>query len=71
MILDFLQQTETQKLTSELSGYGLDPREWILSFRNEGHYFIQSKSDENFVFEGKTKQQGRKVTWEKIDLVSL
>jgi hypothetical protein len=71
MILDLFQQTETQKLVGQLSGYGLDPKDWVLRLQNDGNYFIQSKGDKDFVFEGKTKGQGHQVTWEKIDLISL
>jgi hypothetical protein len=71
MILDLFEQTETQKLTNALSGYGLNPSEWLLNQQGNGSYAIQSKTDKNFIFKGQIKNRGSKVTWEKIDLISL
>jgi len=71
MILDFFQQTETQKLTTQLSQYGLNPSEWTLHQEDSGLYAIQSKQDQNFTFAGKTKKQGSAIKWEKIELLSI
>ena len=71
MILDLFQQTETQKLATQLSQYGLNPNEWILRQEDRGIYAIQSKRDQNFTFAGKTKKQGSAIQWEEIELLSI
>ncbi len=60
-----------QVLLNNLSGYGLNPKQWRIQKAKENTYWIQNKEIPSWYFRGVTKLQTGKTRWYKISLVSL
>lgn len=58
-------------LQGQLTQFGLNPSDWSLVRQAKNRYYIQAKEDKNFTFAGLTKIKNGKLSWQKLELISL
>ena len=58
-------------LNSQLSQFGLQPKEWSLINEQNNQIIIQNKFDDSFCFIGSVQNLDGKQKWENIQLISL
>lgn len=54
-----------------LKDFGLNPTEWVVLQEEPQTYKVRSKTDKNFMFQGKACRRGKKLKWEKLELISF
>ena len=59
------------ELNSQLSEFGLHPKEWSLIKDSNFQIKIQNKNHDSFYFMGSIKKQNGKKLWKNIQLISL
>jgi len=60
-----------QTLLNNLSGYGLNPKQWRIQKTKENIYWIQHKEIPSWYFRGVTESRFGITQWNQISLVSL
>lgn len=66
-----IELAATSKLATNLSKYGLNPKQWKLQKTNKNTYWIRHKSLNTWCFKGTTISQSNDQDWSSISLISL
>lgn len=64
-------ETTLNELSTQLSEFGLYPKEWALIIDSNFQIKIQNKNHDSFYFMGSIRKQNGKKLWKNIQLISL
>ncbi len=62
---------QTEMLTAKLSNFGLNPDDWKVTLLSEDQIEVRNRTDQDFYFQGKVKEEANRLDICQLSLIEI